>query len=148
MTAAALAQQEHGNHASSYATFKQHLTHDGNQLGSGNDGLQSSQGGYSQGGYEGEGQYDNHHEEYAHPKYEFSYAVEDKHTGDIKSQHETRDGDKVVGEYSFHEADGTIRTVKYTADKHSGFNAVVTRSGKPIAVVPKAEAIASYQNYF
>lgn len=70
-----------------------------------------------------------HQDEYAHPKYEFSYGVEDHHTGDIKSQKETRDGDKVVGEYSLHEADGTIRTVKYTADKHNGFVAVVTRSG-------------------
>lgn len=28
------------------------------------------------------------------------------------------------------EPDGTFRTVSYTADKHNGFNAVVTRSGK------------------
>ncbi|KAJ8959516.1 hypothetical protein NQ314_006252 [Rhamnusium bicolor] len=61
-----------------------------------------------------------------HPKYEFAYGVEDHHTGDIHSQKEFRDGDKVLGEYSLHEADGTVRIVKYTADKHSGFNAVVT----------------------
>lgn len=30
------------------------------------------------------------------------------------------------------EPDGTIRTVKYTADKHSGFNAVVLKQGKAI----------------
>lgn len=30
------------------------------------------------------------------------------------------------------EADGTIRTVKYTADKHSGFNAIVLKHGKAI----------------
>lgn len=56
----------------------------------------------------------------AHPKYEFEYKVEDPHTGDNKYQHESRDGDKVEGVYSLHEADGSIRTVKYTADKHSG----------------------------
>ena len=32
-----------------------------------------------------------------HAKYEFSYGVKDLKTGDIKSQHETRDGDKVKG---------------------------------------------------
>ncbi|XP_072940717.1 uncharacterized protein [Epargyreus clarus] len=66
-----------------------------------------------------------HEEEYAHPKYEFSYSVADAHTGDDKQQHEARDGDVVKGSYSFHEADGSIRTVEYSADDHSGFNAVV-----------------------
>ncbi|XP_046392099.1 cuticle protein 19-like [Ischnura elegans] len=66
---------------------------------------------------------------YAHPKYHFEYAVADHHTGDIKNQHEERDGDVVKGSYSLHEADGTVRTVEYTADDHNGFNAVVHRSG-------------------
>nr|XP_022903298.1 cuticle protein 7-like [Onthophagus taurus] len=66
---------------------------------------------------------------HAYPKYEFNYGVSDGHTGDVKSQHETRDGDVVKGSYSLHEADGTIRTVHYTADDHNGFNAVVERSG-------------------
>ncbi|KAB0798057.1 hypothetical protein PPYR_09050 [Photinus pyralis] len=66
---------------------------------------------------------------YAHPKYEFKYGVDDAHTGDHKSQYEVRDGDAVHGEYSLHEADGTIRTVKYTADHKNGFNAQVIRSG-------------------
>ncbi|EFA03714.1 cuticle protein 19 [Tribolium castaneum] len=68
-------------------------------------------------------------EHYDHPKYEFKYGVQDHHTGDIKSQEETRDGDVVKGQYSLHEPDGTILTVKYTADKHSGFNAEVIRQG-------------------
>ncbi|XP_052738598.1 uncharacterized protein LOC112058207 [Bicyclus anynana] len=80
--------------------------------------LYQNQHGYSQG-----------HEEYAHPKYEFQYSVADTHTGDIKSQHEARDGDHVTGSYSLHEADGTVRTVHYTADGHNGFNAQVERSG-------------------
>ncbi|XP_013187161.2 cuticle protein 18.6 [Amyelois transitella] len=70
----------------------------------------------------------HHEEEYAHPKYEFSYSVSDAHTGDNKSQHEVRDGDVVHGEYSLLEADGSVRTVHYTADDHSGFNAVVSHS--------------------
>ncbi|XP_045514649.1 cuticle protein 8-like [Pieris brassicae] len=64
-------------------------------------------------------------EEIAHPKYEYSYSVSDPHTGDDKQQQEVRDGDVVKGSYSFHEADGSIRTVEYSADDHSGFNAVV-----------------------
>ncbi|XP_031769470.2 putative mediator of RNA polymerase II transcription subunit 12 [Galleria mellonella] len=62
---------------------------------------------------------------YAHPKYQYEYKVEDPHTGDNKFQHEVRDGDVVKGVYSFHEADGSIRIVEYTSDKHNGFNAVV-----------------------
>ncbi|XP_050342941.1 cuticle protein 19-like [Nymphalis io] len=69
-------------------------------------------------------------EEYAHPKYDFSYSVADGHTGDNKSQHESRDGDAVHGEYSLLEADGSVRTVQYTADAHNGFNAVVSNSAR------------------
>ncbi|XP_045485688.1 cuticle protein 8-like [Pieris rapae] len=65
------------------------------------------------------------HEEIAYPKYEYSYSVADPHTGDDKEQQEVRDGDVVKGSYSFHEADGSIRTVEYSADDHNGFNAVV-----------------------
>ncbi|XP_026328659.1 sex-determining region Y protein-like [Hyposmocoma kahamanoa] len=71
----------------------------------------------------------DHHEYYSHPKYEFEYKVEDPHTKDFKSQHESRDGDVVKGYYSLHESDGTIRVVHYTADKKSGFNAHVERKG-------------------
>lgn len=35
----------------------------------------------------------------AYPKYGFEYDVHDPHTGDYKSQHETRDGDVVKGFY-------------------------------------------------
>ncbi|GJQ80892.1 hypothetical protein Trydic_g14147 [Trypoxylus dichotomus] len=81
---------------------------------------------------------DEHEEEHYEPKkYEFHYAVEDKHTGDIKSQKESGDGHVVKGEYSLKEADGTTRIVKYSADKKSGFNAVVIRKGH--AVHPQVE---------
>ncbi|KAJ8918328.1 hypothetical protein NQ315_008021 [Exocentrus adspersus] len=66
---------------------------------------------------------------YAPPKYSFKYGVNDYHTGDIKSQQESRDGDYVKGQYSLVEPDGSIRTVEYTADKHTGFNAVVHKTG-------------------
>ncbi|KAK2585691.1 hypothetical protein KPH14_010305 [Odynerus spinipes] len=61
----------------------------------------------------------------AYPKYSFNYGVIDGYTGDSKSAWEERDGDSVKGEYSVVEADGTIRTVSYTADDHNGFNAVL-----------------------
>lgn len=65
----------------------------------------------------------------APPQYDFAYGVSDLHTGDNKQQKEIRHGDVVQGEYSLKEADGTIRTVKYTADDQNGFNAVVLRQG-------------------
>ncbi|XP_046392108.1 cuticle protein 7-like [Ischnura elegans] len=81
------------------------------------------------GHYGGEG---HHVDYYAHPKYNFDYGVSDHKTGDQKNQWETRDGDVVKGAYSLHEADGTVRVVEYTADKHNGFNAVVKRQGKAV----------------
>lgn len=63
----------------------------------------------------------------SHPKYSYGYDVQDKVTGDEKSQHETRDGDVVKGRYSFVEADGQKRTVDYTADSVRGFNAIISR---------------------
>ncbi|XP_066255162.1 cuticle protein 19-like [Euwallacea similis] len=74
--------------------------------------------------------YSEHKEEYAPAQYEFAYVIEDSHTGDYHSQQEHRDGDHVVGQYSLHEADGTVRLVKYSDDGH-GFNAVVERQGHP-----------------
>ncbi|XP_059218224.1 larval cuticle protein A2B-like isoform X2 [Stomoxys calcitrans] len=78
-------------------------------------------------------------EEYdPHPQYKFSYGVEDKLTGDSKSQAEERDGEAVRGEYSLIDADGYKRTVHYTADDVNGFNAVVQREPlvKSVAVAP------------
>ncbi|CAH2230488.1 jg18591 [Pararge aegeria aegeria] len=72
----------------------------------------------------------------AHPSYDFSYSVADGHTGDNKSQHESRDGDVVHGEYSLVEADGSVRRVEYSADAHSGFNAVVHRSAPSVHAAP------------
>ncbi|XP_072940718.1 uncharacterized protein [Epargyreus clarus] len=76
------------------------------------------------------------HEEYAHPKYDFAYSVADPHTGDHKSQHESRDGDAVHGSYSLVQPDGSVRKVDYTADDHHGFNAVVHNSGPSVHPQP------------
>ncbi|KAG8236200.1 hypothetical protein J437_LFUL015574 [Ladona fulva] len=47
----------------------------------------------------------------------------------VEPFHEERDGDHTRGYYTLHEPDGTILTVHYTVDGHSGFNAVVERTG-------------------
>lgn len=62
------------------------------------------------------------------PHYTFAYTVNDQQTGDSKSQHESRAGDVVRGQYSLTDSDGTRRTVDYSADPHNGFNAVVQRT--------------------
>ncbi|XP_072940703.1 uncharacterized protein [Epargyreus clarus] len=80
----------------------------------------------------------------AHPRYDFAYSVTDSHTGDNKSQHESRDGDAVHGEYSLHEADGSIRTVHYTADDHNGFNAVVSHSAPGHHAAPAVHAAPAH----
>uniref|UniRef100_A0A2H1VPL0 SFRICE_015715 n=1 Tax=Spodoptera frugiperda TaxID=7108 RepID=A0A2H1VPL0_SPOFR len=80
---------------------------------------------------------EKHVEYYSHPKYEFAYEVKDLHTGDYKSQHESRDGDVVKGVYSLHEPDGTVRIVEYHADKKTGFNANVKREGHAKHIVPE-----------
>ena len=72
-----------------------------------------------------------HIEEHHHSApYKFAYEVHDPHHGDVKSQHESGHGGQVKGSYSLVEPDGHVRKVEYTADKHSGFQAVVHRDGK------------------
>uniref|UniRef100_A0A8D8Z4N3 Cuticle protein 19 n=1 Tax=Cacopsylla melanoneura TaxID=428564 RepID=A0A8D8Z4N3_9HEMI len=89
--------------------------------------------GYEQGahGYDGYNSYAPHydHEQYAYPRYQFEYGVNDPHTGDVKKQYEERDGDKVRGYYSLVEPDGSIRIVEYTADDKNGFQAIVRKIG-------------------
>lgn len=66
--------------------------------------------------------------------YNFRYEVQDEHTGDIKSQHETRNGDVVSGSYELIDSDGFKRIVDYTADDIHGFNAVVRREPTSIKI--------------
>ncbi|XP_053602744.1 cuticle protein 19-like [Plodia interpunctella] len=82
-------------------------------------------------------QEDQHVDYYAIPKYTYEYKVEDPHTHDSKYQHETRDHDVVKGVYSLHQPDGRIRIVKYTADKHNGFNAEVHYEGHAQHIAPE-----------
>lgn len=65
--------------------------------------------------------------------YNYEYGVHDPHTGDIKEARETGDGHGgVKGYYKLKEADGTIRIVHYTADRHEGFTAHVEKIGKSV----------------
>uniref|UniRef100_A0A1A9Z8X4 Uncharacterized protein n=1 Tax=Glossina pallidipes TaxID=7398 RepID=A0A1A9Z8X4_GLOPL len=82
---------------------------------------------------------------FAYPKYNYNYGVADSHTGDVKSQHEVRDGDVVKGSYSLVEPDGSVRTVDYTADDHHGFNAVVHKTAPTVhAVAHAAPAVVAH----
>lgn len=72
----------------------------------------------------------------------FSYDVADPHTGDFKSQVETRVGGNVAGQYSLLDSDGTRRTVDYTADDVNGFNAVVRKDAAVVAAAPAVVAAA------
>jgi len=79
-----------------------------------------------------------------YPQYRYAYSVQDSITGDIKGQHESRDGDVVRGQYSLVDPDGTLRTVTYTAGKE-GFNAVVDRQAgyaAPAVRIVKANSYA------
>lgn len=63
--------------------------------------------------------------------YDFNYAVNDHHTGDVHSQHERAENGAVKGSYQLNDADGFLRTVDYTADAANGFQANVRR--EPLA---------------
>lgn len=78
-------------------------------------------------------------------KYDFSYSVHDTQTGDIKQQHEVRDGDSVQGQYSLVDADGLHRIVDYTADDVNGFQATVRREPitKPLEPIHPVAVVAS-----
>lgn len=70
-----------------------------------------------------------------HPHYVYSYDVNDYHTGDSKSQYESRNGDIVQGQYSLTDPDGSRRTVEYRADPQNGFNAIVQRTSQQLPYV-------------
>jgi hypothetical protein len=73
------------------------------------------------------------------PQYWFTYRVTDVATGDSKTQEETRNGDAVEGSYSVVEPDGSVRTVRYSADPVNGFNAIVERN-RAVSVLPSYTA--------
>lgn len=88
-----------------------------------------------------------HHDEYHNEspaEYEFSYSVNEHSTGDIKSHQESRKGNAVTGKYELIDSDGYRRIVEYTADEHTGFNAVVHREPTDIKI-PIFQSHHSYE---
>ncbi|KAL4712937.1 hypothetical protein ACJJTC_012007 [Scirpophaga incertulas] len=83
---------------------------------------------------------------YASDLTSFAYDVADPYTGDYKSQAETRIGNDVRGQYSLLEADGTRRTVDYSAGA-DGFNAAVRKDPAYIAAPFAYHAIAPIGYY-
>ena len=74
--------------------------------------------------------------------------MKDEHTKDHHSQWEHRHGDKVEGEYTLDEADGTKRVVSYHADGKTGFHADVKRIGHAHHDAPKHhESHGHHDNY-
>ncbi|CAG9830361.1 unnamed protein product [Diabrotica balteata] len=71
----------------------------------------------------------------SNPHYMFAYSVNDPYTGDSKTQVEGRVGDRVEGQYSLDEPDGTRRIVDYTADDVNGFQAVVRKTPQVKAAI-------------
>ncbi|XP_018566263.1 myb-like protein AA [Anoplophora glabripennis] len=65
--------------------------------------------------------------------YEFGYDIHNPLSNDIKSHHEVRDGKNVLGFYTFREADGSIRVVKYKVTPETGFEAVVEKLPDPLS---------------
>lgn len=55
----------------------------------------------------------------------YSFGISDPESGNAQTREESRDGDVVKGEYSVLQADGTVRTVRYTADSKNGFQAEI-----------------------
>ncbi|KAL1374563.1 hypothetical protein pipiens_004882 [Culex pipiens pipiens] len=68
----------------------------------------------------------------AKPDYQFEYGVEDPKSKVSQSRKEHRHEDELHGEYSVQQPDGKLRTVKYSANKHTGFHAEVLIDGKPL----------------
>ncbi|XP_049942121.1 uncharacterized protein LOC126419077 [Schistocerca serialis cubense] len=125
-----------GGHAHSYAYFHgpvegghHEIVVDGGDGGGGGGGHGGGHGGHGHGGHHHTHTGGKYVDYVAHPRYEYAYGVADGHSGDHHSQKESRDGDKVVGEYTIKEPGGNVRTVKYYSDKKGGFFAEVHNSG-------------------
>ncbi|KAG5674617.1 hypothetical protein PVAND_004571 [Polypedilum vanderplanki] len=76
--------------------------------------------------------------------YNFGYTISDVSTGDFKSHQETRQGDKVQGQFSLTDSDGFRRTVNYRADDKHGFDAEVRRD--PTANFQQQQFVNTFEN--
>lgn len=116
---------EDGGHYGGHEGYEAEEGHDGgHDLG----GYEVSSHGFDDGHGDG-GHHEDHKDYHHHPSYKFEYGVKDPKTKDSHSHWEHRDGDKVHGEYSLDEADGTKRIVRYSSDHKTGFQAHVEKIG-------------------
>ncbi|KAL1497035.1 hypothetical protein ABEB36_008064 [Hypothenemus hampei] len=60
---------------------------------------------------------------WAKPDYFFHYGVQDSETGNSQTHEQSRDDDRVEGEYRVLQEDGLTRIVRYFADPEIGFQA-------------------------
>jgi len=87
-------------------------------------------------------------EEKGQSNYAFEYSIQNGDTGDIKSAHESRDGDRVQGYYTVVEPDGARRIVHYTADPEHGFMATVEREeAKGYAAPAQTKSYSPQRSY-
>ncbi|XP_037906362.1 cuticle protein 21 isoform X3 [Hermetia illucens] len=81
------------------------------------------------------------------PSYQFGFDVKDDEFTNYQNRKESRDGNVITGSYSVVDADGFIRTVKYTADPKEGFKAEVIREPTDIVVKVPTPAPQSADQY-
>jgi len=84
--------------------------------GFGAGGAGASVGGGASGDLEGRDMFDEN------PKYTYAYQVASDEKQTYISQTENRDNDQVNGEYSYVDANGSLVTVKYTANDQDGYS--------------------------
>jgi len=87
----------------------------GSNFGAGGAGA-SVGGGSASGDLEGRDMFDEN------PKYTYAYQVASDEKQTYISQTENRDNDQVNGEYSYVDANGSLVTVKYTANDQDGYS--------------------------
>lgn len=90
----------------------------------------------------------HHHVDYiSKPDYQFEYGVEDPKSQVSQFRKEQREDDAVVGEYSYTDPLGHVRTVKYTADKIHGFRAEIYVDGKlETPTLPQGASASEYDD--
>jgi len=107
-----------GSSGSSFGSSGSSFGSSGSSFGvsGGSGGAGASVGGGASGDLEGRDMFDEN------PKYTYAYQVASDEKQTYISQTENRDNDQVNGEYSYVDANGSLVTVKYTANDQDGYS--------------------------
>lgn len=83
----------------------------------------------------------------ANPQYTYAYQVANDEKQTYITQEESRDGENVQGTYSFVDANGSLVTVKYTANDVDGYNETreVQENFVTIKALPVAKVAPAYK---